>query len=191
MSDSHPPDRVLILCTANRCRSVIAAALLAQRLGRAGESVEVRSAGVSGHSGEPPPVEVVSVLLGYGLDVSRHRSRTASPADFHTSSLILGMAREHVRHAAVTAPGSWPRTFTLKEIIRRVGQAEPRERGEPLSSWLESLHAGRDRYALLGNNPADDIIDPIGGPSAAYQVAATEIEHLVRELVTLGWGTAC
>ena len=188
MPEDRLPDHVLVLCTANRCRSVMAAALLAQRLGAEGESPVVRSAGVAVRGGEPPPPEVVSVLAGHGLDVGQHRSQAVSAADLDAASLILAMAREHIRHASVTAPGSWPRAFTLKEIVRRAGQARPREPGEPLVDWLALLHTGRDRYALLGDDPADDVGDPMGSPVAAFAATAAELEQLILKLASYGWG---
>jgi len=188
MPEDHPPDRVLVLCTANRCRSVMAAALLAKRLGAADASLAVRSAGVGGSTGERPPLEVIAVLADYGLDVSRHRSRTVSAADLDSASLVLAMAREHARHAAVVAVGSWPRVFTLKELIRRADRARPRRVGESLAGWLTVLNTDRDRFDLLGEDPADDVADPVGGPLAGYEATAAEIDRLVRELAGLGWG---
>jgi protein-tyrosine-phosphatase len=188
MPDDRLPETVIVLCTANRCRSVMAAALLAQRLGAVRTPLVLRSAGVAGLGGEPSAAEVASVLARYGLDVSGHRSQAVAAADLDSAALILGMAREHVRHAAVTAPGSWPRSFTLKEIVRRAGETGPRAPGEPLAGWLARLHAGRDRYALLGDDPRDDVADPMGGPPAAYAATAAELDHLVGRLAALGWG---
>jgi protein-tyrosine phosphatase len=187
MPEERPSDRVLLLCTANRCRSVMAGAFLGHRLGVAEAAIEVCSAGVAG-SGLEPAAEVVSVMGGYGLDVSGHRSHQVTVADLDAAQLILGLAREHVRHAAVTAPDSWPRAFTLKEIVRRGTEIRARLPGEPLPEWLAALHAGRDRRALLGDGPADDVADPIGGPPPAYAAAAAELDHLVGLLARLGWG---
>lgn len=187
MPEERPPDRVLLLCSANRCRSVMAGALLRDRLGVVATVIEVCSAGVAG-SGLAPPPEVVSAMGGYGLNVGEHRSHRVTLADLDAAQLIVGLAREHVRHAAVNAPDSWPRAFTLKEIVRRGTEVRARLPGEPLPDWLAALHAGRDRRALLGNGPADDVADPIGGPLPAYAAAAAELNHLVSQLARLGWG---
>ena len=92
------------------------------------------SAGLLGE-GQPAPPEAVSVMAGYGLDVSRHRSRLMTADELGAASLVLAMAREHVRHAVVTEPAAWPRAFTLKEIVRRGQQAGPRASGESLADW--------------------------------------------------------
>ena len=65
---------IVVLCTANVCRSPMAAALLARRLAALGVTVPVRSAGMIG-SGDPPHPEVISVMASYGIEIASHRSR--------------------------------------------------------------------------------------------------------------------
>jgi protein-tyrosine-phosphatase len=187
MGDEGAAERVLILCTANRCRSVMAAALLARRLGSARWPVMVGSAGIAA-DGQQPPRDVVTVMAGYGLDVTGHRGAQVTAADLRGAQLVVGMAREHVRHAVVTVPGCWTRAFTLKELARRGAERRARAPGEPLADWLAAMHAGRDRRALLGDDLQDDVADPIGGPPRGYAAAAAEADHLVRELAWLAWG---
>jgi protein-tyrosine-phosphatase len=139
-------------------------------------------------AGVPPPPEVVSTMAGYGLDVTQHRSRLVTAEDLAQADLILGMAREHVRHAVVTAPPSWPRAFTLKELLRRGHETGPRMPGEPLADWLARVHQGRTHAALLGDSPLDDVADPAGGPPQGYAVTAALLDELVARLVELGWG---
>jgi protein-tyrosine-phosphatase len=43
------------------------------------------------------------------------------------------------------------------------------------------------RNDLLGDSPLDDVADPYGGSSSAYEAAVTEIEDLVDRLVSLFW----
>ena len=92
-----------MLCTANVCRSVMAQAMLSARLAGRGVAVPVASAGLLG-GGRPPPPEVVSVMAARGIDVAGHRSRVVTADDLAAADLILGLAREHVRHAAVLLP---------------------------------------------------------------------------------------
>src|SRR5580658_8526978 len=145
-------DGLVVLCTANVCRSPMAAALLARRLSELGVTARVQSAGML-RGGDPPLPGVISVMAGYGIDLAAHRSRVAGAADLAQASLVLAMAREHLRYAVVTEPGAWPRAFTLRELIRRGERIGPRPPGEPFSGWLSRVHAGRERMSLLGDSP--------------------------------------
>lgn len=177
---------ILLLCTANVCRSVMAQALLSARLARCGVAVPVASAGLLG-GGRPPPPEVVSVMADRGIDVTGHRSRVVTADDLAAADLILGLTREHVRHAAVLRPEAWPRAFTIRELLRRGQQAGARAPGEPLDHWLTRAADGRRRADLLGSHAADDVADPVGGPLREYQATADTLDRLARDLVELGW----
>jgi protein-tyrosine phosphatase len=167
----------------------MAKALLLRRLAAHGVPMVVCSAGLL-RGGDPPPAEVVSVMADYGLDLTHHRSHQVMAADLAGADLVLGMAREHVRHAVVLTPPSWPRAFTLKELLRRGKETGPRMPGESLAEWLSRVHEGRTHAALLGNSSLDDVADPAGGPRQAYEVTAALLDELVTGLVELCWGLA-
>lgn len=182
---------VLVLCTANQCRSVMAAALLSARLASTDVTVRVSSAGIVSAGqpggGQPPPTAVIDVLAARGVDVSHHRSRVVTPGDLARADLILGVSREHVRHAAVLLPQSWPRAFTLRELIRRGHVAGPCGPAEPLASWLARAAVRRDRRELLGASPEDDVADPLGGTRQGFEATASLLDQLTHELADLCW----
>jgi protein-tyrosine phosphatase len=169
----------------------MAGALLDRRLDLLRRPVMVRSAGVLPGDllpeGQPPPPEVISALDAYGLDLSGHRSRRVTSGDLAQADLVLGMSREHVRCAVVAAPDTWPRVFTLRELVRRGEQTGPRVPGERLADWLARVHEGRERGALLGDSPVDDVADPTGGPPQAYADTAALLDELVGRLAWLCW----
>ena len=177
---------IAVLCTANVCRSPMAAALLARRLSELGVSAQVRSAGML-HQGDPPLPEVISVMAGYGIDLAAHRSRVAGATDLAHASLVLAMARDNLRYAVVTEPAAWPRAFTLRELIRRGERIGPRRPGEPFADWLSRAHEGRERAALLGASAEDDVLDPAGKPLRAYVDVARLLDRSVARLAELGW----
>ncbi len=180
---------VLILCTANVCRSVLAQALLASRLAVLEPAARVRSAGLL-PGGEPPLPEVIRELRGRGLDVAAHRSRQVGADDLAGADLVLTATREQLRHAVVTLPRAWPRSFTIKELVRRGDRVGPRTAGQPLADWLALAHQGRDRAALMGASPEDDIADPAGGPPRAYAATAGQLDVLCDRLARLAWAAA-
>lgn len=160
--------------------------LLSARLAARGQPVAVTSAGLLG-GGRPPPPEVISVMAARGLDVAGHRSHAVTGADLAAAGLVIGLTREHARHAAVLSPEAWPRVFTLRELVRRGGQAGPRSADEPLAGWLARVADGRDRRDLLGSSFADDVPDPYGGPPAGYRATVELLSELTRDLVALCW----
>jgi protein-tyrosine phosphatase len=163
----------------------MAQAMLSARLAARGVTATVDSAGMLGGGRRPPP-EVISVMAARGIDVSGHRSRTVTAADLARADLVLGLTREHVRHATVLGPEAWPRAFTLRELLRRGHQAGPRSPGEPFGAWLARVAGDRGRSDLLGRSPADDVADPAGGPLRGYQATAELLDRLTRDLVELG-----
>jgi protein-tyrosine phosphatase len=187
--DDGPQAGVLVLCTANVCRSAMGAPLLARRLDRLGMTVPVRSAGMLG-DGMPPDPAAVTVMAGYGIELASHRSRAARPADLAQAGLVLAMTRENLRYAVVTEPAAWPRAFTLKELVRRGERIGPRSPGEPFAAWLARAHDGRDRTSLLGGSADDDVPDPAGAPRRAYADAAGLLDGLMARLTELGWAHA-
>jgi protein-tyrosine phosphatase len=177
---------VLLLCTGNICRSPMAEGLLARRLDDAGVKAHVHSAGLL-DDGRPASAHGVEQLRAHGVDLTGHRSRRMGAALVAEADLVLGMASEHVREAVVLTPSAWPRTFTLKELVRRGSATGPRRGGEELAEWLARAHVGRSTRALAGARPEDDVADPIGGTPADYARTAAELDDLLERLVTLAW----
>ncbi len=163
--------------------------MLRHRLQRLGVDVKVRSAG-SLEGGQPAHNHGIDVLSAQGIDLSSHRSQSVTVQLLEQADLVLAMARQHVRDAAVLLPTAFPRTFTLKELIRRGNDVGPRQSGEPLDRWLARVHAGRSARDLMGDSSDDDIEDPIGRPRAAYERMVEEMATLLDQLVWLVWGNS-
>jgi len=187
--DNTDAAEIVVLCTANVCRSPMAAALLARRLAVLGVTTLVSSAGMI-RCGDPPLPDVISAMASYGIDIAPHRSRVARATDLHRASLVLAMARDNLRYAVTIEPEAWPRAFTLRELVRRGEQIGPRAPGEPFADWLFRAQAGRERSSLLGYSAEDDIADPAGGSRRAYSETASLLDRLVLRLAELGWAHA-
>lgn len=162
----------------------MAEALLRDRLVRRGESGEVRSAGLL-DSGRRASDHGVDALRGRGLAIDSHRSTTLQPEMVDAADLVLGMARLHVRETVVLRPAAWPKSFTLKELVRRGEDLGGRAPDQPLGEWSDKVHAGRTQRGLLGESDDDDIFDPIGSSRAVYDKTVAEIEDLIDRVVAL------
>ena len=178
-----------MLCTANVCRSPMAAAVLRAALEHARIDAGIESAGF-GFEDDAPPAGSVALLAERGIDLHAHRSRRLLPAQLATADLVLVMERSHVRNVATLDASAWPRTFTLKEFVRRAAPVGPRPPETPLREWVARVHAGRSVDDLLGASAVDDIDDPDGRSMRGYERVLTEIDDVIARLVTLCWPVA-
>jgi len=94
--DASPTVRVLIVCTANICRSPVVEAILRQRLHQRGLRWQVASAGTLAMSGYAASKHGVEVLAVRGLDISGHRSHEVTSRDVQDADLVLCMEQGHV-----------------------------------------------------------------------------------------------
>jgi protein-tyrosine phosphatase len=175
---------ILILCTANRCRSPVAEGFLAKCFKQYGIDIPLASAGLIEGNVESPR-EVVRAAANFGLDLTGHRSREFQPEMLMKTDLVVTMTRRHVRAIAVSDAKAWPRTFTMRELIRRGGDVGPRRSEQSLSKWLTLVNMGRQPINLLGADPNDDVSDPMGGVPDDYDEMVEALYGLTHELVGL------
>jgi protein-tyrosine-phosphatase len=189
--DGYTPHvHFLFVCTANICRSPMAAAFFAERIERLPDPVEVSSAGISAVgelADRGVPDEVLEVMAPYGIDLSSHRSRALTQPMLEDADLIIGMGRRHVQEAILLDPPSWPKSFMLKELVRRGGELGPRRTDQGFRSWIDLVHGDRTRQSLATRSRADDIEDPYGRPLAEYRAKAVELAGLTSLLASLLW----
>jgi protein-tyrosine phosphatase len=175
---------ILVVCTANVCRSPMIAALLEQQLQRHGVVADVRSAGTVNTS-HTVQSETVEAGLRLGVDLTEHRRRTVTP-DIVASEgrdLVLCAAAEHLRELVVLDRRVMARVFTLKELVslsRAVGPAET------FDEWVTAAANVREMDDLVRGGSHVDIADPFGRPLTAHVAMAEEALALTRDLAALG-----
>ena len=173
--------RILVVCTANLCRSPLVAALLRHELAAAGIDAEVASVGLDATPGARPDRRLRRVAGELGLDVAGHRSRPVSGEELRRADLILTMTGEQSDQVLALDPSTAGRIVTLRAAVWRAGVVAGRP--VPFAQWVSRLvDAGRDADASRPD-PAHDIADPTGGPGRAYRAMADEVSSLVRVLV--------
>ena len=189
MVEGEQPLRMLVVCTANVCRSPMGEALLRHHLQQMGANVQVTSAGTrAGELSLPVDPHAVDALRGMGVELDGHQPRQASRQVITTdgADLIVTMTREHLRrHRNHHTWHIFPRTFTLRELVRRASITGAWH-GDSFAGWLEWVGGGRRASDLMGDDPDDDVSDPYGLGTAAVKRTAAEIDELVRTLVAIG-----
>ena len=175
----------LVVCSANQCRSPLAAAILHSACAARGLDVAVESAGIAAVPGVPATFPTLEAAGAMGLDISEHRSRDLTAGMIRRADLVLAMERRHLQEVVVTEPAAFARTFTLKELVRRGTEAGPRAPDETFADWLARVHKGRRPSDVVGLSVDDDVLDPTGNPLADHRSTADEIQGLVDALLEL------
>jgi protein-tyrosine phosphatase len=182
------PRSILVVCSANQCRSPLVAALLRSKLAARGLDPSVTSVGTRAHDGARATDGTIQAARRLGLDLAVHRSTALSAPAIADADLVIALERAHLRDVVAIAPSAWARTYTLKELVRRGRLVGPRPSREPLATWLARVGAGRQPRDLLGASPADDVDDPTGSYTTDHPSLADETDRLTDDLVFLLYG---
>src|SRR5262249_37231864 len=153
-----------------------------RRLATRDVPAEVESAGL-GPSGFPATAPTCDAAAGIGMDLSTHTSRRVDREMVARADLVITLEPRHTRETALLDARAWPRTFTLKELVRRADAVGPRDEGESLAEWVDRIHAGRQHRDVLGASLDDDVSDPTVDPLADYDAMVRDVDDLVGRLV--------
>jgi protein-tyrosine phosphatase len=178
---------ILVVCTANICRSPIAAGLLQARFGASGPRIS--SAGFLA-GGRPADPFAVAAVREFGVDIGAHRSQTITATVVEEHDLVVTMTADHLRQVVDLAPRAWPSTFTWSDFTSRVARCGPRRSGEPFTDYITRLHAGRTAASVMSLGDSGDVADPFGGPRRGFDRTAALLDRsaalLVAALAGLG-----
>lgn len=173
------PLRILVVCTANVCRSPMAAHFLTAAAAEAGLEVEVTSSGFL-LGDQSASDEVLTVMRERGVDLSSHRSRLSTPAMVADADLVLTMERRHARDLVLMAPEHSRRIHTLGGAVELLEAAQTK--GLSPVERLAGIGEGRSTAALLGDGD-DEVVDPYGRGRKENRSTATILEGLGTRLI--------
>jgi protein-tyrosine phosphatase len=178
--------RILVVCTANVCRSPLAEIVLRRGLaGQHSEFVDVTSAGTHADAGQPMCAQGAAHA---GVDPDVHRSRLLSAVDLADADLVLTADRSQRAAAARLDPSCRPRLFTLRQAAELAAHVSrtlaaggvpegappiPNEAAERLRWFMGEMDVARGSRA--GRHEQDDDIEDRHGPGDhAATVAAVD-----------------
>lgn len=164
------PLRVLVVCTANICRSpYLQLALQAA----AGQAVAVTSAGTHGFVDKEMDAEMAAQATARGLDPAGFRSRPLTRELVAEADLVLTAEARHRSFVLEEHPAAFKKVFTVGQFARGVAGlpdgTSPREAVARLAASRPSADGA-------------DIADPYRRGPAAAAACADHIDRLVREV---------
>ncbi len=163
---------ILVVCTANICRSPLAEHVLRAALAAAPgpqPNFAVSSAGVFGWVDAPMDAMAAAELRRLGGDPGEFRSHSFQGAEALEADLVLTATLEHRRAVLVEAPEALRRTFTLLEFAHLVSEVpQVRASAEGAHDVVRRAAACRGESHLL----TYDLPDPYGQGEAAHRETA-------------------
>jgi protein-tyrosine-phosphatase len=149
---------VLFVCTANRSRSPVAAAIFKRELtSRNLESDwRVASAGTWTTDGLPATPDALSAARQMGLDLSSHRSSTITAQAIHDSDLVVVMEQGQKEALTSEFPDSARKFHLLGQLATGAPFNVPDPAGSPngytiYAEIAELVHKGFDRLSKLAS----------------------------------------
>jgi protein-tyrosine phosphatase len=177
--------RVLLVCTANICRSPIAEHLLARAVDVAGLPWSVSSAGVAAQDGRPMHAHTAQVLQSRGFATDSWSSRRLTAEFIDDADLVLTATTDHRRQVVTVAPRAAPRTFTLLQFARLTKSAGPPPYedtdAETFAEWAVRARGSVQPVAAH----KDDIADPIGRSLRVFRACAARIDSAIEHIVVV------
>jgi protein-tyrosine phosphatase len=158
--------RILVVCTANRGRSPLAAAMLGRKLAERGlrETVAVESAGLCvhelGRTSMPVPAEIAEVGARHGIDLRRHRARPLEWHRYEQFDLAIVMEGWQAEALASASRPAVPKAYTLRQLAGERGDHDtPDVAGRPVHE-LERFVAEAERCldAAFQRGPLAELI---------------------------------
>jgi len=151
---------VLFVCTANRFRSPLAAAMFMKNLEELGVSKEwhVSSAGTWAEAGLPVILDIPNTIQKFGIDFSSHRSVSVSGQLLSDYDLILVMEAGHKEALLSEFPKLQNRVHLLSEVAEHRSYDIPdaldseQDALEVVAELNSLIRGGRDSICALATD---------------------------------------
>ncbi len=182
---------LLLVCTANLCRSPTAQVYLQAAAERRSLPWRVRSAGLQARDGLVPPPPVQELVARRGHDLTGWSSSRLTDEMISEADLILTATREQRSAVARRQLSAVGRTLTLLQlreyiVLSRRARGHQPSRLPPGERLVQQVRAGRNEAQPHGG-VEHDIADPMGGRMGAYRTCDGLIHAAVNDIVDNLW----
>lgn len=179
---THPPLRVLFVCTANISRSPYAERRARQAL--AGFDVELSSAGTPGFPGRGMDPEMERLLLARGGDASGHVSRSVTAALVDSADLVLPFEFAHHMRLLDGFPEASRRIIGIGQFAAAASALRAEGSALPSADGVAELNPAVVR-AVGPNSMGYDVEDPYRQGNKAATACADQIDGLLDAVLPL------
>jgi protein-tyrosine-phosphatase len=174
--------RISFVCTGNRARSPLAAALFSQRT--RGLPVQVASYGVLDVGPKSALAAACEVGRTLGVDLSDHRSSTLRGRVLVDADLVIGFEAAHLAAASDVGGADTERVFLLLDlpVLLQGIRADPD--AVPLASARNVVERMMQRRGSLPSVREAELADPYGAPRHAFAEMARVVDAMVGLLAS-------
>jgi len=138
--------RILVVCTGNSCRSIMAEGYLIKKLKDMGvEDTIVISAGTNAINGLKPTDETIEVMKEEGVDVSGYVSSGLTKTNIDNADAVLVMTEEHKKRILTISPSSKDKVYLLRAFSEKY-KKDDNSIGDPIGRPIEFY---RDIFKII------------------------------------------
>jgi protein-tyrosine phosphatase len=174
---------IVIVCTANLCRSPMAEHLLRDRLKARRVDWTISSVGTHARPGTSLDPNARAVLRRRGAPAARNwASRLMTAKVLQSADLVLTVTHAHLSWVMSIAPATSRRAFVLGQFATLLDNADG-----AASTPQDLIELATAARALIQpyDPAADDLADPIGGDERVFEQCADRIEVMLASVTRL------
>ncbi|MEM9203128.1 MAG: hypothetical protein AAGC53_15835, partial [Actinomycetota bacterium] len=168
---------VLFVCTANVCRSPLAAGLMAHHARDSGAKIRVASASIDQETRAMHPT-TLKLLADRGISLDRTESQPLTAGLIDGADLVLTMTRDHANAVVGRFPTAREWTFVLGHFTALISELD---RHETVGAWLRAAY---EASAFGRLDDQWDIVDPNGRSNRVYQQVDAELDFATAWLAS-------